>query len=241
MTPRWLVALVVLAALWTGCTEKSTKTTGPSTDETTSSPAPGQDGGSAKPESAPEPEKKPAPKPPEPPAKEPTPCGAAACTAAGPFRERHQAILPQFRGARGFVQFDMAGFYVDGRAERHGFVFISDAAGFGGDNWIYVRALDTIPGRPVGAWKIKAEAQGAAVESGYTGTTAFRRERTHRVRVEWSGRRVRALLDGQEYTTLDLPNEVVINGLYVWINETPRAGPDPPYEGAIISNVVVGQ
>ena len=221
MTPRWLVALVVLAALWTGCTEKSTKTTGPSTDETTSSPAPGQDGGSAKPE--------------------PAPCGAAACTAAGPFRERYQVTLPQFRGARGFVQFDMAGLYVDGRAEKHGLVFISDAAGFGGDNWIYVKALDTFPGRPVGAWKIEAEGQGAVAEGGYTGSEAFRRERTHRIRVEWGSGRVRALLDGREYTSLALPRDVVINGLYLWINETPRAGPDPPYAGAIISNVVVGQ
>lgn len=229
MTPRWVVALVVLAALSTACTEKTTKTTGP-TDGEAATPGPSESGGSDKPEPAP-----------KPPAKEPTPCGVAGCTAAGPFRDRYRVTLPQFRGTRGFVQFDMAGFYVDGRAEKKGFLFISDAAGFGGDNWIYVRALDTIPGRPVGAWKIKAEAQGAAVESGYMGTTAFRRERTHRVRVEWSGRRVRALLDGQEYATLDLPKEVVINGLDVWIGETPRAVPDPPYAGAIISNVVVGQ
>ncbi|MBI4013759.1 MAG: hypothetical protein HY359_15680 [Candidatus Rokubacteria bacterium] len=244
MTPRWLVALLVLAALWTGCTEKSAKTTGPSTDEKATNPPPGEDGGGATPEPAPEPEKKPEPPPPPPPPQPPPPpppCGAGTCTAAGPFRERYQVTLPQFRGARGFVQFDMAGLYVDGRAEKHGLVFISDAAGFGGDNWIYVKTLDTFPGRPVGAWKIEAEGQGAVAEGGYTGSEAFRRERTHRIRVEWGSGRVRALLDGREYTSVSLPRDVVINGLSLWINETPRAGPEPPYAGAIISNVVVGQ
>jgi len=53
--------------------------------------------------------------------------------------------------------------------------------------------------------------------------------------------RVRALLDGQEYTSVALPRDVVINGLHLWINETPRSRPEPPYAGAIISNVVVGQ
>lgn len=238
MRARWLLVISALALFGAGCESESKSTsTGPTKTADASESPPSE----SSPQNSPSNKPAPATPPPSAPAPSGCPGGGGVHCASGSYRDGYVVSIPQFRGDRGFVQYSITGIYLEGKPQKYGVVFVSDARGFGGDNWVYVKGIDTIPGRPVGAWKIEAEGQGAETEGGYAGSTNFQPSRTYVVRVEWGPGSVRALIDGQVYTSVSLPRSVVINGLDLAINETPRANVDRPYPGAVISNIVVGQ
>jgi hypothetical protein len=208
-----LLALLVMVLLAAACVEETTRTTaapsGDGDEPTGATPDPQRPG--------------PAPAPPP---------------ASGGSRAFFTTV-PGYTGTSGSVQWDMRGLEVQGREIKHGLVLISNAGAFRGGNWIYVKCLETFPGRVAGSCKIEAEGQGAARESGYTGGTRFQPERIYRFRVEWGGGRVQLFVDGAPYTSLALARDVAITGLHVWINETPRAGPEPPYARGEVGNVQI--
>lgn len=166
MRTYWLVTIVVLAALAGGCeTETSTTSTEPTTA--------GAGSGSAT-EGSPPPSSPPASPPPSPPPSSGCCGGQGIHCASGSYRGGYSASIPQFRGDRGFVLYSISGISLEGKQQKYGVLFVSDGLGFGGDNWIYVKGIDTFPGRSVGAWKIEAEGQGVVTEGGYTGSISFR-------------------------------------------------------------------
>jgi len=154
------------------------------------------------------------------------------------------ATIPQFRGSSGFLQYNITGIFLEGKVQDNSVAFLADPSdpSFAGPNWIYLKGVDVSPsGLPPGAWKIKCRAQGTNNEGPFMGSNNFDPNQTYVVRVEWGNRRVQALVDGEVITSANLLADVVFNGLSLWINETPRSNLEPPYPGAVISNILVGQ
>ncbi|MGH7263375.1 MAG: FG-GAP repeat domain-containing protein, partial [Candidatus Rokuibacteriota bacterium] len=180
-----------------------------------------------------------------------TPPGADVCKAPGvvhcdpgPYDFAYFVHLPQFVGDRGFVQFDMSGFLIRHSDLEHTFLMVSDSVlNLFGGNWFLVRALESFPGGGynVGGWKIKGGASGILFDNGsYQGSHPFDPNTTYRVRAEWDPSGVRIFLNGQLYSQGGLPAPIIMNGLLLWLNNTPRASQDPPYPAATLSNIVVG-
>lgn len=183
---------------------------------------------------------------------DPSPAPATSCSQSGVIfcdpgthLGSFTITIPQFRGSSGFLQYNISGIFLEGDAKDYGVAFLSNTSDFGfeGQNWIYVKGLDSGHGNPIGAWKIKATAQGTVYEVPFISgrPNNFNPGQTYLVRVEWSNLNIRALIDGQVVTSVNLGTGVIFNSLSLSINTSPRANLEPGYPGAIISNVIVGQ
>jgi hypothetical protein len=169
--------------------------------------------------------------------------GAIFCD-PGPHTGSFNAVVSQFSGSSGFLQYNISEVFLEGIARDIGIAALSDASdsGFDGENWIYLKGLDNFSDRPPGSWKLKCRAQGNDEEGSFTGTSDLNPSQTYTIRIEWGNGRAVAFLNDREMTHTNLPVDIIFNGLSLSINDSPRSDVEPGYSGtAIITNIVVGR